>query len=737
MNDLSLQTWLARLAEFSPTVLMLWKVSILFAAAWLAHALLGRANPRWRVLVWRGTAVGLLLLPILSWVTPAIELVSAKPVVEMIGAPTASEDDAGHEDDQGASVSPSAQAEALVMSPVLNSIDKANTWTRFVPTWQFTLLAIWSGGFIFFAFRTAVGLYRIHSLIQEANPASTEVVSVFERVVRKLEIHREVELRVSSDIRSPILCGHLWPKLLIPQRMDDKSRASQLPGVFAHELAHVRSRDLSWNLVLHAISSALWFHPLVWFSRAAHEAACESVSDAVAARYVGDVKVYSQTLAQVALDALSPPMLSLGMSRTSDVRRRVGALERKVFARDLGRRMVATALACGLVFAAGLGGLRVVRAEVTLEQLRVAADQAKVRGERTTAASGQDADTNKDRAQKDAHKDAHKGSKKDSKNGAQNDDSKRANSLIAKETSTAADKALRYLVAKQKADGSFGGQQKSNELAVTALCGQAFLSAGSKPGNGQYGTEIQKSVDFVLKHVTDSGLIAGTSGSMYVHAYTLRFLADAHLASPTPETKNALVKGVELIVKSQNARDGWRYSPASQDADSSVTACILAALQTSRRAGIEVPDDTIIRAVNYLTSCSNQDGGFSYTAFRPGPNQSGIARSAAAMSALLLSDVADKKLRSAGIAYLHGNSNVAIGKDPYFYYTQYHLSTALRYAGPKHFQRWYKVAQEDLVKLQARDGSWTDAGFGNEYATASACIVLLSPNQPVIRMAQE
>lgn len=85
--------------------------------------------------------------------------------------------------------------------------------------------------------------------------------------------------------------------------MAEASRAEHLPGVFAHELAHVQSRDLAWNALLHATSAVLWFHPLAWFARAVHAAACESVSDAVAAGYLGDVQAYGRTLARVAPDA--------------------------------------------------------------------------------------------------------------------------------------------------------------------------------------------------------------------------------------------------------------------------------------------------------------------------------------------------------------------------------------------------------------------------------------------------
>ena len=48
------------------TILLLIKVTLLLAAALLLVRMLARSNPRWRMLVCEGAAVGLLLLPLVS-----------------------------------------------------------------------------------------------------------------------------------------------------------------------------------------------------------------------------------------------------------------------------------------------------------------------------------------------------------------------------------------------------------------------------------------------------------------------------------------------------------------------------------------------------------------------------------------------------------------------------------------------------------------------------------------------
>src|ERR1700722_10183645 len=55
-----------RLVDIPFSEMVLLKITILLAVAWALHRALARANPRWRVLLWRGTAVAGVLGPL--WV---------------------------------------------------------------------------------------------------------------------------------------------------------------------------------------------------------------------------------------------------------------------------------------------------------------------------------------------------------------------------------------------------------------------------------------------------------------------------------------------------------------------------------------------------------------------------------------------------------------------------------------------------------------------------------------------
>ncbi len=82
--------WLLRFSEHEvlfATALLLTKITILLAVAWCVHGLLRKSNPRWRVLLWRSTGTGMLLLialtacpPILSWSVLPPEALPSEPL---------------------------------------------------------------------------------------------------------------------------------------------------------------------------------------------------------------------------------------------------------------------------------------------------------------------------------------------------------------------------------------------------------------------------------------------------------------------------------------------------------------------------------------------------------------------------------------------------------------------------------------------------------------------------------
>jgi hypothetical protein len=307
-------------------------------------------------------------------------------------------------------------------------------------------------------------------------------------------------------------------------------------------------------------------------------------------------------------------------------------------------------------------------------------------------------------------------------------------------TPAAADQAvqhgLAFLAKRQHADGSYGEGAYRGNVAVTAFVGRAMMAAGNKPGAGQYGDNLTKSVDCLLRLAQPSGLIASKepreNGPMYGHAFALGFLAQCQKASPRAEVREKMVKAVELIVKSQNRDGGWRYQPRPLDADLSVTVTQLSALLAAKQSGIDVPEATIAQAVGYVKKSQNQDGGFRYL-IQGGT--SGFARSAAAVAVLFHAASQGGPEARKGLDYLLTfPPSAGIGQPEVFYfYGHYYAAQALSYAGQEVWDRWCPAVRSGLVSLQYQDGSWPDAA-SVDLGTAMACLTLQT--RPVATAAQ-
>src|SRR5688572_11698625 len=82
-----------------------------------------------------------------------------------------------------------------------------------------------------------------------------------------------------------------------------------------------------------------------------------------------------------------------------------------------------------------------------------------------------------------------------------------ADVTIDRTTQEAIDKGLAFLAANQHADGSFGSSGYRRNVAVCALAGMAFMSAGSTPDRGLYGDVVSRTLDFLLASTKDDGFI--------------------------------------------------------------------------------------------------------------------------------------------------------------------------------------------------------------------------------------
>ncbi len=309
---------------------------------------------------------------------------------------------------------------------------------------------------------------------------------------------------------------------------------------------------------------------------------------------------------------------------------------------------------------------------------------------------------------------------------------------ITPELNRAVSQGLEALAAAQHPDGSWdGGTRYGRHVGITGLAALAFMADGHLPGRGQYGDNVQRALEFIISHVTETGLIAEDTshGPMYGHGFATLFLGEVYgmtaggqdtaLAARLHET---LVKAVRLIVQSQNPDGGWRYNPVPYDADISVTICEIMALRAARNAGIEVPKSTIDRAVEYVRRCQNPDGGFKYQLTSGG---SAWPRSAAGVASLYYAGIYDDDAIDKGLEYLVANAMPGPRSRPgaHYFYGHYYAVQCMYLAGGENWVEWWPAIRDELIARQTETGLWTDNHAGSSYGTAMALIILQMPKR--------
>lgn len=306
-----------------------------------------------------------------------------------------------------------------------------------------------------------------------------------------------------------------------------------------------------------------------------------------------------------------------------------------------------------------------------------------------------------------------------------------ADVVIEPQTEQIIQGALKWLAAQQSPSGAWSENQ--NPVAMTGYVTMAFLSCGHLPGEGEHSRTVSRGVQYLLDCVGPDGYISSASAAagkkqsnMYDHGIAGIALAEVYGQTKDPNVRAKLEKVIKLTVSAQSKQGGWRYAPRPTDADISVTVLQVVQLRAAKNAGMDVPQETIDRAVKYVRSCVDQkSGGFCY---QPGNNKPGFARTAAAIYSLQVCGQYDDPLIGPGSRYLDQTRDTR----EWFTYGHFYAAPAKYMIGGETWKNWYQHMSKKLTSSVRRNGemySWSavDNPRNDIYATAVYTMILAMP----------
>ena len=290
---------------------------------------------------------------------------------------------------------------------------------------------------------------------------------------------------------------------------------------------------------------------------------------------------------------------------------------------------------------------------------------------------------------------------------------------IPSEVDTIYERGLEWLAQKQSSSGNWTGQRNRGS-GLDGICVMAFLSSGEDPNFGRWSLTIRRA----LRHmITSQDAKTGyLPDSMYHHGFAMLALAEAYgavdetsLWQGTGQPGRSLAQALDLAIRcastsqKKNRWGGWRYSPDSTDADTSVTGAVLMGLLAARNAGMNVPDETVDAAFQYMRRSTSRNG---FVAYSGGFGGMGESMNRSAIATLVAAVGKQKDERKYPATLKHITSRLEHRERSHPHYFRYYMAQALFQGDYESWKKWNAMTIRQLQAEQAADGSFGRGAYG-------------------------
>lgn len=232
--------------------------------------LLKRYSAKWLYYSWLAILVGFMLPFTFKMPTTIIQLSEPVPLPSMELVPVIS-------------------SEVTLISSSVETMSSLSIWQ--------VLITLWIVGIITFL---AIHLVRHYRFMQTVNRWGQTIVEphtlqLLEQVKQEMMITKEINLKQSSCIHSPMLTGFMKQTIWLPMHA---YKEQELNMILKHELVHFRRKDLWAKVFILFVSTIHWFNPLFYRFAKELDQLCErACDDEVIKNTDGQLrKTYSQAI---------------------------------------------------------------------------------------------------------------------------------------------------------------------------------------------------------------------------------------------------------------------------------------------------------------------------------------------------------------------------------------------------------------------------------------------------------
>jgi len=321
------------------------------------------------------------------------------------------------------------------------------------------------------------------------------------------------------------------------------------------------------------------------------------------------------------------------------------------------------------------------------------------------------------------------------------------------ETQEAVRRGLLWLQRNQRSNGSWSmkgpygdGSHSENETAATAMALLAFLGDGHTHKSGEFQTEVEKAMRFLVDQQDRKGFMAQKARDherMYAQAQATIALCELYGMTGESWLRPRAQLAVDFAEQSQSAQGGWRYEP-NRGSDTSVTGWFMLALMSARSAGLEVDRYVLDNISKYLDTAQSYEGAAYAYQPRGAPTQSMTAEGL--LCRQYLGWPRDHVALVRGVEALSLDFPFAINDQDVYYW--YYATQVLHHYGGKPWQQWNEVMRIQLPDAQVtsgrEEGSWPPQAdeygsfYGRLYTTCLSiyCLEVYYRHMPLYKSVE-
>lgn len=313
----------------------------------------------------------------------------------------------------------------------------------------------------------------------------------------------------------------------------------------------------------------------------------------------------------------------------------------------------------------------------------------------------------------------------------------------AEKMELAAQAGLRYIIGRQKTEGSF-----ECEKYPTAVAGLACLAILANRGHRpvpEHEAALKAGIDFILLQQNEKGMVGI---NLYEHAIaTLAGLQMLGMGAPESDPRLTafcrraidLTLSGQMVAKLKRNQGGWTYDATGANSDMSNTSWQLLVLYSARQCGFVIDPACLRSALAYINLCMQKDG-YGYTP--PFTERSGKSHRSLTGVALFLKEIlapGSMDLEPGIVRWLTEAQPSWGGAQyrGYFFCASFYMTQGMFQIGGTLWEDYYNRLAALLLERQESDGHWPfppdnlDEGVkaGPVYATAMAVLMLSQEKQ--------